>query len=372
MKVICMYLPQYHTFPENDEWWGEGYTEWTAVKRGRSLYKGHIQPRVPLHNRYYDLVKDGVETWKWQAELAKKYGVYGFCIYQYWFQGRQLMEKPMEILLQHPEIDLHYSICWANESWTRTWYGIEEEILMKQEYGEEADWRKHFEYLLPFFKDPRYIRIEEKPVLQIYKTPDIACLEQMLSCFRRWAVEEGFAGLYIISAKTAGEQETRTELIDGYYFFEPGYTLKHDFGVLRQMCYNGSTFVKSRLNKIKKKKMLERAIPSHWILNKIATRDYQQENLFPGIIPDWDNTPRRNYKGLVYTGTNPEQFETILDRIGQKVAQKKLNYVYINAWNEWGEGAMLEPDEAKQYGYLEAIQRVVCRYEQPDTIKERK
>ncbi len=364
MKVICMYLPQYHTFKENNEWWGEGYTEWTAVKRSKSLYKGHMQPRVPLDNRYYDLLNDGVATWQWQADLAKKYDVYGFCVYQYWFKGRQLMEKPMEILLQHPEIDLRYSICWANESWTRTWYGIEEEILMKQEYGEEADWRRHFEYLLPFFQDVRYIKIDQKPVLHIYRTPDIDCLEEMLSCFRKWAVEEGFAGLYIVSAKTAAEQETRTELIDGYYYFEPGYTLKHDFGLLHRMYYSGSVLIKSRLNKILKRKLLERTIPSSWITDRIEERDYSKENEFPGLIPDWDNTPRRSYKGLAYLGTNPDAFEKTLKIIGQKIKSKKLNYVYINAWNEWGEGAMLEPDEVRRYGYLEAIQKVVSEYKQ--------
>lgn len=364
MKVICMYLPQYHTFPENDEWWGKGYTEWTAVKRGTPLYQGHMQPRVPLDGRYYDLLNDAIATWQWQAELARQYGVYGFCIYQYWFRGRQLMEKPMEILLQHPEIDLHYTICWANESWTRTWYGIEEEILMQQEYGEEADWRRHFEYLLSFFRDSRYIQIDGKPVLHIYKTSDIECLEQMLACFRRWATEEGFAGLYIVSAKTAAEQETRAELIDGYYYFEPGYTLKHDFGLFHQFYYNTSVFIKTRLNKMKKKKMLERAIPSRWILDKIEARSYEAENEFPGLIPDWDNTPRRSYKGLAYTNTSPKQFEKVLRTIGQKIEHKKLNHVYINAWNEWGEGAMLEPDEYRRYGYLEAIRRVIDELEQ--------
>lgn len=363
MKVLCMYLPQYHVFKENSEWWGEGYTEWTAVRRGTPFYKGHMQPRVPLDNRYYDLLNDGAATWQWQADLAKKYNVYGFCIYQYWFKGHQLMERPMEILLQHPEIDLHYSICWANESWTRTWYGIEEEILMKQEYGEEADWRRHFDYLLPFFQDERYIKIDQKPMLHIYKTPDIECLEQMLACFRKWAVEEGFAGLYIVSAKTAAEQETRTDLIDGYYYFEPGYTLKHDFGFLHRMYYNGSVFIKSKLNKIRKRKLLERTIPSKWITDRIEARDYSKENEFPGLIPDWDNTPRRSYKGLAYTGTDPDVFEKTLRIIGQKRKNKKLNYVYINAWNEWGEGAMLEPDEIRRYGYLEAIQKVVSEYE---------
>ncbi len=358
MKIISMYLPQYHTFPENDAWWGEGYTEWVAVKRAKPLYHGHIQPRVPLDNRYYDLVNDGVETWKWQAELAKKYGVYGFCIYQYWFMGKQLMQKPMEILLAHPEIDLHYSICWANESWTRTWYDLDEEILMKQEYGTKADWKKHFDYLLPFFQDTRYMKTDNKPIFHIYRTADIECLNEMLSCFRQWAVEAGFDGLYIVSAKTAARQDARTEQIDGYYYFEPGYTLKHDFNAYQKLCYNASVFIKSRLNKVLTRKILERCIPADWILKKIAVRDYSAENEFPGLIPDWDNTPRRDYKGLVYRGTTPEKFEVCLQTIKQKIEHKKLNHVYINAWNEWGEGAMLEPDENRGYGYLEAIQKV--------------
>ena len=136
MKAICMYLPQYHTFPENDKWWGEGYTEWTAVKRGRPLFKGHVQPRRPLDGRYYDLGKDGEATLRWQASLAEKYGIYGFAFYQYWFKGEQLMKRPMEILRDHPDIPLRYCICWANESWTRTWYGLSEEVIMKQDYGD--------------------------------------------------------------------------------------------------------------------------------------------------------------------------------------------------------------------------------------------
>ena len=155
MRVLALYLPQYHSFKENDEWWGKGYTEWTAVGRAKPLYRGHIQPRVPLGERYYDLVKEGEETLLWQARLAREYGIYGFCFYQYWFKGKMLMEKPMEILLGHPEIDMNYCICWANETWTRTWYGLSEQVLMQQDYGEEEDWYRHFEYLLKFFKDKR-------------------------------------------------------------------------------------------------------------------------------------------------------------------------------------------------------------------------
>ncbi len=359
MKVMCMYLPQYHTFPENDKWWGKGYTEWTAVKRGHPLYKGHVQPRVPLDERYYDLVNDGAATLKWQAELARKYGIYGFSIYQYWFRGRQLMEKPMEILLEHREIDINYCICWANESWTRTWYGLSEQVLMQQDYGEEEDWWKHFEYLLKFFNDKRYIKIDNKPVLQIYRSFDIECLDRMLNCFNSWAEGEGFDGIYVIAGKTAGEQETRAELVDGYYYFEPGYTLKHDFSKWNETKYNISVLWNTLLNKAFGFRRLERSIKASLIIDGIKNRDYG-ENEFPGLIPDWDNTPRRDYKGLVYKGTSPESFEEALRTLKQKKEGHKTDFVFINAWNEWGEGAMLEPDEYRGYGYLEAVRNVVC------------
>lgn len=152
MKVLGIYLPQYHEVKENNEWWGQGYTEWNAVKNARPLFRGHNQPRTPLNHNYYDLVKNGVETWKWQSELAKKYGVYGFCIYHYWFEGKQMLEKPMEILRDHPELDINYCICWANESWHRNWYGASKELLIEQTYGNKDAWRNHFEYLNTFFR----------------------------------------------------------------------------------------------------------------------------------------------------------------------------------------------------------------------------
>ena len=354
MRVIAMYLPQYHSFPENDKWWGEGYTEWTAVKRGKPLYKGHMQPRVPLDNHYYDLDKDGEKTLRWQAALARKYGVYGFAFYQYYFKGHKLMYKPMETLLAHPDIDISYCICWANETWTRTWYDLENEVLIAQEYGDESDWKEHFDYCVQFFKDERYIKIDNRPVFQIYKTFDIPCLKEMLECFNKWAKEAGFDGIYVISGKTAGEQESRKELIDGYYYFEPGYTLKHDFSKSAKMKYNFSVLVKSFLNRMRKNKLLERSINAKDIIGPIVNREYA-ENEFPCIIPDWDNTPRRSYRGLVYRGTSPDYFAKALRKLKEKKDGHKVDFVYINAWNEWGEGAFLEPDEKRGYAYLEAV-----------------
>ena len=165
MKIIAFYLPQFHSFPENDEWWGKGFTEWTNVKRAKPSFKGHYQPRIPLNKNYYNLTD--VNALKWQADIAKKYGVYGFCYYHYWFDGHMLMEKPMEIMLQNKEVDLPFCICWANENWTKAWAQHSRKVLIAQTYGDKKDWEKHFYYLLPFFKDKRYIYKDGMPIFVI-------------------------------------------------------------------------------------------------------------------------------------------------------------------------------------------------------------
>lgn len=370
MKVMCMYLPQFHSFPENDEWWGSNYTEWVAVKGARPLYKGHDQPKVPLGGSYYDLDKDGAKTLKEQADLAKKYGIYGFSIYQYYFNGKTLMEKPLRTLLEHPEIDIRYNICWANETWTRTWYGLSDQVLIAQEYGDRSDWRKYFEYLLPFFADRRYIKIDNKPVWQVYKTFDIPKLCEMVAAFNEWAKAEGYDGIYVISGKTAAGVETRSGIVDGYYYFEPGYSLKHDLSGAGKLAYNAGTLIRSIRNRIIGKRcgyILERRVGAKYIMSSIAGRQYR-ENEFPGIIPDWDNTPRRGYKGLVYMGTSPELFEKTLRVLHDKVEGHPVDFVYVNAWNEWGEGAYIEPDETRRYAYLEAIKRVTDDQHNNDSI----
>ncbi len=360
MKPIALYLPQFHTFPENDRWWGEGYTEWTAVRRAKPLIKGQIQPRIPLGLDYYDLSDEGATALKRQAKHAKNFGIYGFCFYHYYFTGTILMKRPMEIFLQHPEIDMKYCICWANESWTRTWYGLEEEVLMQQRYGHDREWSRHFNYLLHFFKDDRYIRIDNKPVLNIYRAQDIKRLSDMLELFNNKARKEGFDGIYTICAKTAAGIEDRGDIINGHYYFEPGYTLKQDMGFINSTLYRAGTGLRYLANRTLKKEHLERRIPIELIYDRIAKREYA-ENEYPGIFARWDNTPRRGYKGLVYTGASPSAFEEILGVLDEKMQGRENDFVYINSWNEWGEGAMLEPDEKERFDYLEAVKRVVNR-----------
>ena len=172
VKIIPFYLPQFHEIPENNKWWGEGFTEWTNVRKAKPLFEGHRQPKIPLDNNYYNLMDDNVKIW--QAKIAKEHGIFGFCYYHYWFKnGRKLLEKPAEQMLQNQEIDIPFCFCWANENWSKNWDGGNREVIMEQHYGGKQDWEMHFQYLLPFFRDKRYITVHGKPIFVIYKPEQI-------------------------------------------------------------------------------------------------------------------------------------------------------------------------------------------------------
>ena len=364
MRVLALYLPQFHEIPENNEWWGDGYTEWIAVKGAGPLFRGHDQPRVPLNNYYYNLSDESASVWTWQAKLAREYGVYGFCIYHYWFGDKQLLEKPMEILLQHPEIELKYTVCWANETWTRTWYDKSEEILIEQKYGEEDEWRRHYEYLKQFFMDCRYIKVDNKPLVHIYRPADIDCIDRMLQLWNTLAKADGFAGLKVITSRNSiGNKEINTKYIDGEYCFEPGYSTRNGMAVFEKINYFAPIAIKHAINKLVNKSVFfERKINMLSIYER-ALRNYKKLNrqgkkpVFIGACPQWDNSPRRGTKGAVYYNCSPDNFKDYLRKVNKEVGIDE--YVYINAWNEWGEGAYLEPDENNRYAYLEAIKNVI-------------
>ena len=352
VKALALYLPQYHRIPENDEWWEEGYTEWTAVRRAESLYKGHVQPKVPLGGKYYDLVEEGVETWTWQAELAQNSGIYGFCIYHYWFNGKLLLEKPMEILRDNPQINIRYCICWANEPWARTWDGKPTSVLMNQVYGGEKDITDHFDYLLSFFKDSRYIKIDNKPVVNLYRSCNITYLRDMLKIWNERAKENGFDGIYWVSALTSEKNDDRRELFDHYYYFEPGYTLKNDMNVLGRMSYLAQAEIRHLANTFRKEKTVERRIDINLLWDSIVKR-IPDPLISPGIVVSWDNTPRKKDRGTVIYNSTPEGFGKVLAELEERYPETE--FLYINAWNEWGEGAYLEPDEQFRHGYLDAM-----------------
>ncbi len=342
-KFIAFYLPQFHRIKENDKWWGEGFTEWTNTKKALPLFEGHRQPREPLDDYYYDL--SDIKTLKWQAEQMEKYHVHGLCYYHYWFNGQLLLEKPMELLLENKDININYCISWANESWTRNWDGGNREVLIAQDYGGREDWKRHFDYLLPFFKDERYIKIDNKPMFAIYRTVQIERCGEMMNYWRQLARENGFDGLYLIETLSARQNAPTVADSDACVEFEPCVTL---FGGYTP--WNGHYYLKTLhlfyYDQVWKK-ILER---------KSA---YGNRDKFCGAFVDWDNTSRVGMKGSVCLGASPERFKQYLKELVKKCIDEQNNrFIFINAWNEWCEGAYLEPDKDHAYKYLEAIKEI--------------
>jgi len=359
-KILALYLPQYHRIKENDEWWGDGYTEWIAVKNAKKYFKTHQVPKIPLDNNYYDLSEKSAETWRWQANLSQKYGIYGFAIYHYWFgKKKMLLEKPVEILLENRDIKLNYCFVWANESWSRTWYdGNSSRLLIKQEYCDRQDWLDHFNYFLPFFKDERYIKVDGKPLLHIYKSLYIEEFDEMISCWNDAALEHGFPGLYIVVGNTTLGIDNRVSSIDAYYNFEPGFSQKYHSSLFRKIFRKATILSKVIFNSLSKTKHLERKEQIDYIYRNILKNKpiINKKKVFLGTFPSWDNTPRRGYHGTCFVGESPEKFYKSLKCIYDMSCDD--SFIYINAWNEWGEGCYLEPDVINKFGYLDAVRKV--------------
>lgn len=362
-KLVCFYLPQYYETVENNEWWGQGYTDWTACQNAKRYFKTHNQPRVPLNDNYYDLSDERAIALKWQAELAKKYGIYGFCIYHYWFPHKRMLEKPVEILREHKEIDIHYSLCWDSKTWRRTWYTgqYEKEILLQQDYGDEKVWKQHFYDLLPDFMDERYMKINNKPVFHIYCIDEIRCLNEMMECWNKLAIENGFSGIYLIIGDVERRKEkSELKYVDAFYNYEPLHAFYESLKTWRGKKTIVKTGILKRINKYFHKTYLPDKRNAREIYNKIE--ENKEENLkkkvFLGIFSDYDDTPRRQIKGAVYVNNNIHLFEKCLKAQLDKSQKLKNEFLYITAWNEWGESAYLEPDSKNHYLYLETIKRI--------------
>ncbi len=372
MKLIAFYLPQFHRFPENDVWWGEGFTEWTNVKKAERLFPWHNQPRIPYKNNYYNLDKNFRETMMWQINIAKKYGLYGFCFYHYWFKnGKKLMEKPIEKFLEDKSLDIPFCLSWANEPWTRAWDGSTKEIIMPQEYGNEIEWKQHFEYLMAFFKDKRYIKVNNKPMILIYRLELIPRLDEMLSLWIRLATEAGFPGLYIVSQGSVyGITQNKSLYIDDYILYEPGYThvefsrkgrnLKKQ--ILTSPCIWLTVSIQTVKRYISTKLKIKSVTMNTTILNydifwkHILNRKYNN-HMIPGAFVDWDNSPRRGKNGArIFKGATPKKFEKYMRKLIKKTKKETdKDMIFIDAWNEWAEGTYLEPDIKNGYGYLKAL-----------------
>lgn len=352
MKLISFYLPQFHEIPENNDAWGNGFTEWTNVKKAQSLYLGHYQPRIPLHNNYYNLLN--VHTMEWQDRLARKVGIYGFCFYHYWFNGRLVLEKPVENWLKDKKIKTNFCFAWANEPWTKTWHGAggNKEILISQTYGGVEEWKKHYDYFREFFLDKRYIKEDNKPMLIIYRLKNIPCFNQMLRFWNDCARNDGFSGIFVVSMNVCREAVEKSIWVDATVDFEPNKTKS-------EMLINQEN---NRLLKPKgKKSIIWNRLAIKQIdydnLNRLMIKKNHDKNQFRTIFVNYDDTPRRNERAIITRGATPKKFGKYLKKMLVQSKREGNDYLFVNAWNEWGEGNYLEPDMRHRYAYLNEVRK---------------
>lgn len=364
-KLLSIYLPQFHTIPENNEWWGEGFTEWTNVKRGRPFYPGHYQPRRPLHDDYYDL--SDLRVLERHTRQARKAGIYGFCFYHYYFQGRTLLEKPIEEYRDKSREQFPYCLIWANQSWTRTWYraNLGQKVLLQQDYGKRDDWEKQFYYLLPFFQDKRYIKVDNKPVYIIYLPQDIPCRSRMFELWGKLAKENGFAGIYLIAMSTGGGKDERHRLYDAFMEFEPLGTIFWDSSWRRWLQKWKTAHierVRPEQSDVRNRIWSKNAFSYRYLCRHIEKKAEKAGlQTFPGVFAGWDNSPRKDEDGIIVTGSTPQKFQRHLQKILLTAGRQGKEFVFLNAWNEWSEGAYIEPDQKYGWGYLKAVKRATSQ-----------
>jgi len=355
-RLIAFYLPQYHPIPENDEWWGKGFTEWTNVTKAKALFSEHYQPHLPSDLGFYDLRLS--EARQAQADLAKEYGIYGFCYYHYWFNGKRLLERPFNDVLNSGKPDFPFCLCWANENWTRRWDGKEQNLLLKQVYSEEDD-RLHMQWLAKAFSDRRYIRVDGKPLFLVYRATKIPNPKQTVRIWRDEAKRLGIGEIFLCRVESFVSEQQDPGLIgfDAAVEFQPDWTqlglplqkgrlwhIARKLGLAHQVygthnIYEYSTVVK---------RMLAKSNPT-----------YQR---FPCVTPSWDNTARRKAGAIILQNSTPQVYEywlrTIVDKtLASSYSTEKI--IFINAWNEWAEGNHLEPCQKWGRAYLEATRMAI-------------
>ncbi|MEF9933462.1 MAG: glycoside hydrolase family 99-like domain-containing protein [Cetobacterium sp.] len=357
MKIIAYHLPQFHSTLENDQWWGKNFTEWNNVKNGKSFFEDHNQPNEPLNDFYYNMLDK--QTLRWQNKLSEKYGIYGFCYYHYWFEGRKMLEKPIENLLEWKEIKQNYCLCWANHNWRRTWDGTDE-LLIRQSYGKKESWRMHFEYLLYFFKDERYIKKDGQPVFLIYDPLSIPECDEMLEYWNELAKDNGIESIYVIESLN----NVRNKFLEnskGVVIREPAYSkeMKSSYKIF----FDTLKYKLKRITKIYKVynpiKFYDYDLVWKNLIKNAKTLEIPNKIVYQGSFLNWDNTPRHKTNGSVFRGLTKDKFEINLKKQKEISKKNKSEFLFFNAWNEWGEGMYLEPDKKNGYKYLEVIKKVI-------------
>ena len=364
-----MYLPQFHPIPENDEWWGKGFTEWTNVTKAQPRFDGHYQPHFPADLGFYDLRLE--EARLAQEQMAKVYGIEGFCYYHYWFSGKRILHDPLDRKLRNPKEDLPFMMCWANENWTRTWDGLDKQVLMEQNYSAQDD-IDHLKYLISFFKDPRYIKVNGKPVFIVYKPFLFPNVAETVKRWREVAAENGLE-LYLCHT-VFGYREGWDVLLEGFdaaIDFEP-------FGIRRECVFteiarkkqdNSNASLSGRIvRKIKRNigckdrnlKQVLNKLDYEFMVHNIKPLKEFSFKMFPNLVVGWDNSARRkNNPTLILDNATPELFEEWLSELITDFVpySKDENFIFINAWNEWAEGNHLEPCQKWGTAYLEKVKK---------------
>jgi len=342
VRAIAFYLPQFHAIPENNQWWGSGFTEWTNVAPATPQFNGHYQPHVPdSHLGYYNLLDQNVQ--QKQIELAKQYGIEGFCFYLYWFSGKRLLEQPLDNYLNNPNLDLPFCVCWANENWSRRWDGLDQDLLMVQNYSKKDD-LAFIEEISKYLQDPRYIRVNNKPLVVIYRPNLFPDIRATVKRWRKWCLGNGIGEIYLAYTQSF-------ECVDPAVY---GFDAAIEFPPNNSNPPNITKQIDSPVDDFKGQVF-------DWRVFIERSKAYVDPGykLFRGACPSWDNTARKKSKGFIFKNSSPELFSRWLvnaftDTV-KRINDMDERLVFINAWNEWAEGAHLEPDERYGYGWLQAV-----------------
>src|SRR5688572_14635998 len=345
-RVLAFYLPQFHPIPENNRWWGDGFTEWTNVRQARPLFDGHVQPEEPGELGYYDLRSADVR--RAQAALARAHGISGFCYYHYWFNGQRLLGHVVDEVLSQGEPDFPFCLCWANESWTRTWDGLNQNVLIRQTYGAEDD-RAHIRWLARAFADPRYIRVGGRPLLLVYRAHHLPSALRTGTIWREEAQRLGLGDLYLCCVESLPSDRLDPTRIgfDAAVEFQPDW---ERLGVPAATLPDNS-----------------RVFDYATTVERMRAKPPAPYLRYPCVTPGWDNSPRRREGAVLLTNSTPELYGQWLEAATARMLAPSAdeNLVFVNAWNEWGEGAHLEPSARWGRAYLEKTREVVERVTVP-------
>jgi hypothetical protein len=359
-RLLAFYLPQFHPTPENDRWWGKGFTEWTNVTKARPLFRGHHQPHLPTDLGFYDLRLP--EARQAQADLARAYGIHGFCYYHYWFHGQQMLHEPFNAVLRSGEPDLPFCLCWANEPWSRRWDGSEHELLVEQRYSEEDD-RHHARRLLEAFRDPRYVRVNDKLLFLVYRVNDLPDPRRTADILREHARQDGLGELLLckVECHFDARNDPREIGFDAAIEFQPDGRLWQNPPPPEA---SGLGHVGPRTVRLSKKSAEFCVLDYEDLVSLSMRRPLPEYPYFPGVTPQWDNSPRRKSGGTIFVNSTPEKYEHWLSGALERAESANPDdpVVFINAWNEWAETNHLEPDQRFGRGYLEATARALASH----------